>query len=262
MINSVMFVHGAWMTPACWAGWRARFEAEGFTTAAPAWPYLSESKASLPAGGPDGAFAHVGIADLVNHYARLIEGMPMPPVVIGHSFGGLITQLLLDRGLGRAGVAIAPGPPRGVIPGPKAVRANLAGLAGFRGWRRIQVMSEKAFARSFANTLSAEESKRAYHDDIVPAPGRIFYQAAFGKGTKVHFGNPKRPPLLITVGSEDRTAPPSMAQAIYRRQSKSPSHTDLREFPGSSHYIVTEPGWSDVADHVLGWLKGALSATS
>ena len=259
MSKSVVFVHGAWMTPATWQSWRERFEAQGYMTTAPAWPYVPESPAEIPVAGLDPAFGRLGIGEIVERYARSIEGMPERPILIGHSFGGLIVQLLLDRGLGRACVAIAPGPPRGVIAGPRVVRANLPGLAGFPGWRRIQTMSEKAFATSFANTLTPAEQHRAYGSDIIPAPGRIFYQAALGKNTKIHFRSARRGPLLILVGSEDRTAPPQIARATYRKQRQNPAQTDFREFEGRSHYICTEAGWTDVADHALGWLATTLS---
>ena len=249
-----MFVHGAWMTPACWADWKARFEASGYETVAPAWPCIPDSPGELPASGADRALAGVGIAEIVERYATVINAMDEPPILVGHSFGGLIVQLLLDRGLGRAAVAIAPGPPRGVVPGPTALRGNLAGLAGFPGWRRIQTMSEKAFATSFANTLPPAEQKRAYQADVVPAPGRIFYQAAVGKNTKIRFRNSERGPLLILVGNEDKTAPPQIARATYRKQRKSAAVTEYHEFEGRSHYICNENGWTDVADYAADWL--------
>jgi pimeloyl-ACP methyl ester carboxylesterase len=256
MSETIMFVHGAWLTPASWSGWRARFEADGYTTVAPAWPHIPDTPSDLGARGPDPALARLGIAEIVERYATLIEAMEERPILIGHSFGGLIVQLLLDRGLGRAAIAIAPGPPRGVLPGPTALRGNLAGLAGFPGWQRIQTMSEKAFATSFANTMPAAEQKRAYREDIVPAPGRIFYQAAFGKNTKIHFRKSERGPLLILVGSEDKTAPPQIARATYKKQRKNRAVTAYREFKGRSHYICTETDWPEVADHAAEWLRG------
>jgi pimeloyl-ACP methyl ester carboxylesterase len=254
MSNTVMLVHGAWVTTACWASFRSLFEAKGYHVVVPAWPYLDRPVAELRRG-PDPRLANITIKALVDHFEQQIGALAEQPVLIGHSFGGLIVQMLLDRGLGSAGVAIDAGPPRGVLPSATAVAAALPVLRKWRGWNRIASMSFNSFSRTFANTLPPGEQRDAYDRHIVPAPGRIYFQAALGIGTGVDFGNPKRPPLLLMAASEDRTSTPSMVRAMYRKHSRAPSRTDIKEFPARSHWLIAEPGWEEVANAAVAWIE-------
>lgn len=258
MTTDVLFVHGAWVTPHCWLRFRTFFEGKGFRCFAPPWPFLDRSIEELRAA-PDPRLAQVRIADLVDHYAAVINRRPDPPVLIGHSFGGLIVQLLLDRGLGRAGVALDPAPPRGVLPSPIAIRSALPVLLSWRGWKKIHTMSFNGFARTFANGLPADQMRATYEEQIVPAPGRIYFQAALGVGNGLRFSNPRRAPLLLVGGEADRTSTVSMVKTMCRRHSRSPSRTDLLTFPGRSHWLIAEPGWEEVADGLHRWITQRLS---
>ena len=167
----------------------------------------------------------------------------------------MIVQILLDRGLGYAGVAIDAGPPRGVVPSATAAGAALPVLLMWQGWNRIATMSFKSFSTTFANTLPMAEQRKAYDRHIVPAPGRIYFQAALGIGNAVDFANPKRPPLLLMAASEDHTSTTSMVRAMYRKHSRAPSRTDIKEFSHRSHWLIAEPGWEEIADASLTWAE-------
>jgi len=178
-----------------------------------------------------------------------------PPILIGHGFGGLIVQKLLDRGLGAAGVAIAPIAPRGIWPTFTAVRTALPVLLPWGSWTGILGMSFRHFARSFAQEASLVEQYAAYDSFVVPAPGRIHVQAAFGAGAEVAFHNDERAPLLLVASEFDRISTPMMVEATYRRHAKSHAQTDLKVFPGRAHLLIAMPGWEQVADYVINWAR-------
>ncbi len=252
MSKTILLVHGAYVTPDCWEQFRKAYEDQGRTVLVPAWPHFDPPVAKLQRD-PDPRIAGLTIRDLVDHFDKLIRALPEPPILIGHSFGGLIVQMLLDRGLGAAGVALDAGPPRGVRPSLRAIRSALPVLLAWRGWSRILTMSFNSFSTTFANTLPPSQMQPAYDRYIVPVPGRIFFQAALGIGNGVTFRNPKRPPLLLVAAGEDRTSTSSMVRAMYKKQSRARSRTDMVEFPALSHWLIAEPGWEAVADTALKW---------
>ncbi len=249
--KTVVFIHGAWMTPASWDNFRARFEADGYTVLAPAWPYMDRPVADLRTN-PHPRFGSLTVGQITDHYQAIIETLPEAPLLVGHSFGGLIVQLLLDRGVGAAGIAIDPAPIGGVIPGPVPLMAALPVIARLNGWNRPFVLTRKAFDKTFANT--APEAMRAaeYERLVVPSPGRIFYQAASWISTFVNT-RARKQPLLIVVGDKDRTVTPALARAAYNRQKKAAARTDFHVFAGLSHFLIAEPGWEAVADYAIGW---------
>jgi pimeloyl-ACP methyl ester carboxylesterase len=254
MSKTILFVHGAWVTPSCWDLFKSYCEARGYACQAPAWPYLDRPVAELKRG-VDPKFAGLTIQALVDHYARKVEACAEKPVLIGHSFGGLIVQLLLDRGLGRAGVAIDPAPPSGIRPSWTAIKSSRAVLLSWRGWSKLHTMSLADFRETFANGLPEEAVRQAYDTQIVQAPGRIFFQAALGLGNKLDFNNPKRGPLVLIAGEQDRTVTPDMVQAMYLRHKQTPRPVVMLRFPGRSHYLIAEPGWEDVAQDALKWVE-------
>jgi pimeloyl-ACP methyl ester carboxylesterase len=174
---------------------------------------------------------------------------------MGHSFGGLFVQMLLDRGLGAAGVAIDPGPPRGVIPRPIALWAALPVFLSPFSWRRTVRMSLSSFGWGFAQNLSPDERRAAYERYVVPTPGRIYYQAALGLGTRVNYANAQRAPLLLTAGEKDRTAQPSMVRSAYHKYQRSSAVTAFKEFAGRTHWLIASSGWEEVADYTLAWAR-------
>ena len=253
MSKSILFVHGAWVTPESWDNFRSYFEARDYRCVAPAWPFMARPISDLR-DHPDPGLAGLTIKALVDHFERQIRALPEPPILIGHSFGGLIVQMLLDRGLGKAGVAIDAGPPRFVLPSLRAILSALPVLRSWLGWQRVHTMSFKSFATTFANGLPPAEQRPAYERYIVPAPGRIYFQAALGIGNGVDFSNPKRAPMLLVAGDEDRTSTTSMVRAMHRKHSRAPARTDLVAFAGRSHWLIAEPGWEEIAGAVAHWI--------
>ncbi|RDS80863.1 alpha/beta hydrolase [Dyella monticola] len=254
MPKPILLIHGAWVTTASWSAFRTYFEQNGQTEViVPPWPFMDKSVAELRRN-PDPRAAKLTIKALVDHYDQIIRKLPEPPILIGHSFGGLIVQMLLDRGLGAAGVAVDAGPPRGVLPSLTAIRSALPVLSAWLGWTRILTMSFKSFATTFANTLPEPQMRPAYDQHIVPAPGRIYFQAALGIGNGVKFKNPARPPLLLIAATKDKTSTPSMVRAMYGKHKRAPSRTDILEFENRSHWLIAEKGSEEIAQAILQWV--------
>ncbi len=249
-------IHGAWMVPASWDNFKTRYETAGYTVITPAWPYLDGNPAALRKS-IDPAFGKMGLKEIVDHYETIIRALPENPLIVGHSFGGLIVQLLLDRGLGAAGVAIDPGPIAGVIADPVSLGAALPPILRWNGWNTPFLITPEGFNARFANTAPADLRKTAYDKYVVPAPGRIFYQAASMIGTRI---DPKRRtvPLLVTAAEFDRTVAPALSKGGYNKQKSSPARTDFHEFKGLSHALCFEPGWETVADYTIAWAAEVL----
>lgn len=256
MKRTVVFIHGAWLSPACWAGFRARYEARGHPCLAPAWP-LAEGTVAELRRAPHARLAQLTIAAIVSHYEGVVRALPRAPILVGHCLGGLIVQLLLDRGLGAAGIAIAPHPPRGI----RSARALLQLPRSWASWRRVLTMPPAHFAQEVAQTLGAEACAAAYTCHVVPAPGRVLFQSALGLGTGVRWRNPRRTPLLLLAGDEDRVVDPQRVRATYRRHSRSPAVTAFKSFAGRSHLLIAEPGWEEIADYALDWATDRVRAT-
>jgi pimeloyl-ACP methyl ester carboxylesterase len=252
MTKTIMLIHGAWLTPTSWEGFKNRYEAQGYKVHAPAWPFDDRPVQELRRA-PHPELRKVGVKAIVDHYEQKIRALPESPIIMGHSFGGVITQVLADRGLGAAAVAIDPAPIQGVtVPPTTLISALPVFLAPF-GWARTLTMSRRAFGKRFAQTLSRDEADEAYERYIVPTPGRVYYDGLLGKGTKVQFDNPKRPPLLLIAGEKDLTAQPSMVKANYVKQQQAASVTGFKLFPGRSHWLCVDRGWEEIADYSLDW---------
>ena len=253
MSRQALFIHGTWLTPLIWSRFRRRFEACGYSCSAPAWPLL----AADPAGQrsqPPRATASLGIAAILAHYAGQIGDLAQPPLLIGHDLGGLLVQLLLDRGLGCAGIAIAP-PAHGGLEG---LRGSGPCLLRQALWRGVLHMSPQHFARSMAQTLTPERQAAAYARHIVSAPGRVFFDNALGIGSRIDFGNPDRPPLLLIAAGADRSVRPAAVAAAYRRHRGSTAVTTFKHFSGYSHWLIAEPGWETIADYCIEWAQNQL----
>jgi pimeloyl-ACP methyl ester carboxylesterase len=262
MSKTVVFVHGAWVTPACWDAFKGYFASRGYTCVAPAWPHkdrpIEELRQSPPA-----ALAGMGVAEIVDHYERIVRSLAEPPLLVGHSFGGLFVQLLLDRGLGRAGVAIDSAPPRGVVPLQwSAFKSNAPVLFALGGWKRILHLSFEGFSYAFVHTLPLADRRAAYERHVVPETGRIFFQAGLALAdprspVRVNFQNGQRAPLLLIAGGNDHIVPAASNRANHEKYRGSAAVTDFKEFPGRTHWIIAQDGWEEVAGYAADWAEGA-----
>jgi pimeloyl-ACP methyl ester carboxylesterase len=258
MPRSIVFVHGAWVTDRCWDPFKGYFEGLGYHCVAPAWPGKDRSIEAIRED--PSPLAGLGIAEIAAHYERIVRAMPEAPILIGHSFGGLVVQLLLDRGLGTAGVAIDSAPPKGIWAfEPTAIRSLASVLLTPFAWRRVVRWSFERFRYAFVHPLSLVEARAAYETQVTPESGRIFWQSAVslvspGSPTRVDFRNSSRAPLLLVAGAVDRIVPAVINRRNHRAYRHSPARTDYREFPGRAHWIIAQAGWDEVASYVAGWL--------
>ncbi len=253
----IVLIHGLWLTPRSWEGWKARFEARGHEVLAPAWPRMQGEVEDVR--GDPSALNGLGVAEIVDHYDQIVRGLSAPPVIMGHSFGGLVTELLLDRGLGAAGVALSPAPVRGVLRlPPTQLRSAFPVLGNPLNKNKTVELTPKQFHYAFTNTMTDEEAKAAYDRYQVPGPGRVIFQAAFANFnpravTKVDFHKDDRPPLLVVGNDQDHTVPASVSKEAAQRLGKSKAVVDYKEFPGRPHFTAGAPGWEAVADYALEW---------
>lgn len=255
--QTIVFIHGAHVTGRCWGKFSGFFEARGYKCVAPNWPHDDGAVAELRAN-PAPGLRQLGIAEIVAHYAAIIQKLPTPPIIIGHSFGGLFAQMLLDRGLGAAGVAINPAPPKGVFPTPAAVQANMGPLLAHLSGKGMVLMTEKDFGQYFANGIPAADRAQAYQTHIIPTPTRIFIQSAtapFHNDSALDYKKATRAPLLITAGGNDKQVPAGMNRTNYNLYKSSPqARVDFKEFAQRSHTLIMEPGWEEVAGYIADWL--------
>jgi len=251
--KTIVFIHGMFVTPTSWKKWQQYFEARGYRTLAPAWPEHEPPAAAQRARHPNGALARLELADLVEHYRKIVRGLDEKPILIGHSMGGLIVQLLLQEDLGVAGIAIDSAPPKGVITlAWSFLKSNWPAINPFASKNKPIYLDEKSFHYAFTNTLSEEQSRAAWNAEVVPESRRV------GKGpttaaAQIDFARP-RPPLLMIAGEKDHIVPAALNQKNFARY-QGPSITELRTFSGRDHWIIASDGWQEVADYVRGWIE-------
>jgi pimeloyl-ACP methyl ester carboxylesterase len=263
--RDVMLIHGLWMTPMCWENFDKRLKSRGFDVTAPGWPG-HEGDIDQVRKEATNAVAGLGFAEIVERYETVLRGLPRQPVLIGHSFGGLVVQVLLDRGLGAAGVSIDPAPPKGVR---KMTLAELKALFHVienpANRHKVVELTFPQFRYAFANTMTEEEARVAFYRYTVPDTGRPIFQSAlsdlmFDAPTFVDFKNGTRKPLLLIAGAEDHTVPAVVVRSNLQKYSNSGAVTEFREFPGRSHVIIMERGWEEIVDFALDWLSRTLPA--
>ena len=251
MSKTIMLIHGAWLNGASWAGFKARYEAKGYTVLAPSWPFDDRTPAELRAS-PRPELARIGQREIVAHYERIIRSLPEEPILIGHSLGGVIVQHLLDRGLGVAGVAINPAPTPGVPLGPHAIVSAFPVFGDPFSWLKAKTMSRRFFRRRFAQTAPRKLADTLYDRYIVPTPGRVYWNGVVNP-MRIDWTNPKRAPLLLIGGELDLIADASMTRRIFAKQRQAPSLTELKIFSERSHWTCMEDGWEQVADTAFDW---------
>jgi pimeloyl-ACP methyl ester carboxylesterase len=261
--KTIVLIHGLWVTPSSWKKFQNYFESRGHNVIASPWPGINHDVAAMRRD-PSGLNG-IGIEEVVAHYTKIIRGLPEPPIIMGHSYGGLITQLLIDRGLGEAGVAIDSVPPKGILILP--VSTYLALTPAFlqpSTFKKTFIFTFKKWWQVFANTLSESEARVEYEREVIPASGRAIFQAALSNVTSdslatINFANRSRVPLLFIGGEKDVIMPAALNRKNFKKYQAGSAVTEYKEFPGRSHYIIAEQGWEEVAQYALNW---AIAKTS
>jgi pimeloyl-ACP methyl ester carboxylesterase len=256
----VVFIHGLWLHSTSWQPWADVFRDAGYDPVIPEWPGVPGTVAEARAH-PESQ-AGVGIDEVIEHHAEVVAALPQPPVLVGHSFGGLVVQALLDRGLGRAGVAIDPAPIRGVLRLPPAqLRSAFPVLSNPANRGRAVSLTPGQFRASFGNALPEEEADRLHEQWTIPGPGKPLFQSALANvtprgrsSTAVDTHRAERGPLLIISGGADRTVPDSVSRATFKLYGKTAAVTEFREFPDRGHSLTVDSGWTEVARAALDWL--------
>lgn len=255
--DTVVLIHGLWMTPLSWEHWVKRYTDRGYRVVARAWPGMDididelRRKPELVAG--------LGVNDIVEHYERIIREQDRPPIIMGHSFGGLFTQILLDRGLGAAGVAIATAPVKGILLLPfSTLKSSFPALSNPLNFHRAAPLTPDQFHYAFGNNLSEADSRAAYNRYAVPGPDHVLFQAALANfnpdaPTAVDFNNDSRAPLLLISGAKDHISPTALNRMNFNLYKKSKAITEMKDYPNRSHYTLGEAGWEEVADYALEW---------
>ena len=258
-LTPVAFVHGLWLLPSSWDRWMTMFEEAGFAALSPGWP--DDPETVEEANAHPEVFAHKSVGQIADHVDGIVRRLDKKPVVIGHSFGGLLAQIIAGRGLAAATVAIDPAPFRGVLPLPiSSLRAASPVLSNPANRNRAVPLTYEQFRYSFANAVGEEEAKELYETYAVPGSGVPLFQAAAANlnpwtEAKVDTKNPERGPLLIIVGDKDHTVPPAIAKAAYKQQRDNEGVTEYAEIEGRGHALVIDGGWRDVADRALAFVK-------
>ena len=255
----VVFVHGLWLLPTSWDRWAELFEKNGYTALTPGWPDDPDTVAQAKAH-PE-VFANKSVGDVADHFEDVIRGLKKKPAVIGHSFGGLLAQILAGRGLAKVSVAIDPAPFRGVLPLPiSSLRSASPVLKNPANYHRAVPLTYEQFRYSFANAVSEDEAKELYAAFSVPTSGEPLFEAAFANlnpwtEAKVDTKNPKRGPLLILDGEKDHVVPWAIANASYKRQKRNDGVTEIMKIPGRGHALTIDHGWQEVADIALAFVQ-------
>ena len=258
-LTPVVFIHGLWLLPSSWDRWADVFEEAGYTALTPGWPDDPDSVAEANAN-PE-VFAHKTVGQVADHFEEVIRQLTKKPAVIGHSFGGLLAQIIAGRGLAAVTVAVDPAPFRGVLPLPiSALKSSRPVLGNPANRNHAVPLTYEQFRFAFANAVSEDEAKELYDTYAVPASGAPLFQAATANlnpwtEAKVKTKNPDRGPLLIISGEKDNTVPWSIANASYKRQKRNEAVTEIVEIPNRGHALTIDHGWREVADTALAFVK-------
>ncbi|MDO6431137.1 alpha/beta hydrolase [Flavitalea sp. BT771] len=252
--KTVVFITGAFVHHSCWDEWKTYFESKGYQTVAPPWPHKNASAETLRNSHPNNEIASNRLPALTDYYDNIVRQLPEKPILIGHSIGGLIVQLLLQRGLGFSGVAIHPVPPQGIITFKFSfLKAGWGPLGFFTSVRKSFLMSFSQWKYAFTNGMDCDAQKEAYYKFAIPE-SKLIVRDTITSAAKVHFENPHAP-LLLTSGSDDHTIPPSLNYANYKKYKKSNSVTDYKEFKGRNHFVLGQQTWKEDADYILDWIR-------
>jgi non-heme chloroperoxidase len=255
----VVFIHGLWLLPSSWDRWAAVFEEAGYTPLTPSWP--DDPETVEEANAHPEVFAQKTVGQVADHFEEVTTKLSQKPAVIGHSFGGLITQILAGRGRAAVSVAIDPAPFRGVLPLPiSALKSSRPVLGNPANRNRAVPLTYEQFRFGFANAVDEDEAKELYDTYAVPAAGAPLFQAATANlnpwtEAKVNSKNPERGPLLIVSGEKDNTVPWAIANASYKKQQRNDAVTEIVEMPNRGHALTIDSGWREVADTALAFVR-------
>jgi pimeloyl-ACP methyl ester carboxylesterase len=257
--NNIVLVHGLWMTPLSWEYWAHHYTGRGYSVYAPSWPGMERDVRALRRA-PE-TYANIGFKQIVDHYEKLVIDLESAPILIGHSFGGLVVQALLDRGLGSCGVAIASAPIKGIWALPySTMRVVTPQLINPRNSHRCLPLTPAQFHYAFMNNSTREESFRIYQRYAVPGPDRVLFQTELANfnpfaETAVNVRRNNRAPLLMVAGSQDHVIPPRIVKANIRAYRHSTAVTEYKEFTDRTHFIIGQSGWEEVANYSLDWTR-------
>ncbi|HEY7133677.1 MAG TPA: alpha/beta hydrolase [Acidimicrobiia bacterium] len=255
----VVFIHGLWLLPSSWDRWRTVFEDAGYTTLAPGWP--DDPNTVEDAKRHPEVFAHKTVGEVADHFEDVIGKLDRKPAIVGHSFGGLLAEILAGRDMSAVTVAISPAPFRGVLPLPiSALRSASPVLGNPANHGRAVPLTYEQFRYAFANAVTEDEAKELYATYAVPAAGAPLFQAATANlnpwtEVKVKTKNPDRGPLLVVYGQKDHTVPPAIARASYKRERRNPGVTEIVEMADRAHALTIDHGWREVADTALAFVQ-------
>jgi non-heme chloroperoxidase len=258
-LTPVVFIHGLWLLPSSWDRWATVFEQAGYTALTPGWP--DDPQTVEEANANPEVFAHKTVGQVADHFGEVIGKLKRKPAVIGHSFGGLLAQIVAGRGLAAVSVAIDPAPFRGVLPLPvSALKSSRPVLGNPANRNRAVPLTYEQFRYAFANAVGEDEAKELYHTFAVPAPGAPLFQAATANlnpwtEAKVDTKNPDRGPLLIIDGEKDHTVPWAIANASFKKQERNKGVTEIVKLPDRGHALTIDSGWRLVADTSLEFVK-------
>jgi pimeloyl-ACP methyl ester carboxylesterase len=253
-VTTIVLIPGLWMTALCWEHWVKHYSDKGYCVVARSWPGMEGDIEQLRRD--PSSFASLGLENVVDHYEQIIRELETAPIIIGHGFGGSVTQILLDRGWGAAGVAIASAPVKGIARLPLSMLKLAFSVLGKSLSNKAASLTAQQFRRAFTNSLTETVALDAFNRYTVPAPNRVLLQTAFANfslhsATTVNFRNDTRAPLLLVAGGKDRIVPSSIVKANFDLYRESKAETDYKEFSDQAHFTLLQE--TKVADYVLGW---------
>jgi len=258
-LQPVAFVHGLWLLPSSWDRWASAFEDAGYIALTPGWP--DDPNSVSEANAHPEAFANKTVGQIADHVEDVISGLTRKPALVGHSFGGLMVQILAGRGLSAATVAVDPAPFRGVLPLPlSALKSAWPVLGNPANRKRGIPLTYDQFRYAFANAVTETEAKQLFEEFAVPAAGAPLFQAATANlnpwtEVKVDTDNPERGPLLVISGEKDHVVPWSIANASFKQQKDNSGVTEIVEMKGRGHALTIDSGWREVADTALAFIR-------
>lgn len=251
--TTILFITGAFLSNKCWDEWTAFFENKGFKTLAPAWPYKDAPAEVLRERHPDPQVAGLRLSQLIEHFSTIAKNLPQKPIIVGHSIGGLIAQILLQRNLASAAIAIHSVPPQGVMTFKFSfLKAGWGPLGYFTSTKRTFMMSFSQWQYAFTNGMPEEWQEKAYYTSAIPE-SKLIVRDTITSVAKVDFSAPHKP-LLLIAGSTDHTIPESLNLSNYKKYTDKNSITDYKVFTGRNHFVLNQPGWQEIAVYIQDWI--------